>query len=233
MENQIATQEKNGVNKITLPSLDDIYNDTEVIVKQNKLNIILNAPPKKEWIKEHPMTHFNYLPIERVEYLLTVLFSKWWVEILDRCQIANSIVVTVRLWVIDPISGEKMFNDGIGASPLQTDKEAGAIEWNKIKSAAVQMAAPAAESYAIKDAAEKYGRIFGKDLNRKDEIAMLETLDSKVKAMELKNEVPEELKIVISESDLDGLTMIFDNNKQYHSNPVFMQLITARKKQLK
>jgi hypothetical protein len=27
---------------------------------------------------------------------------------------------------------------------------------------------PAAESYAVKDAAEKIGRIFGKDLNRKD-----------------------------------------------------------------
>jgi hypothetical protein len=31
-------------------------------------------------------------------------------------------------------------------------------------------AAPAAESYAVKDAAEKIGKIFGKDLNRKDEI---------------------------------------------------------------
>jgi len=27
---------------------------------------------------------------------------------------------------------------------------------------------PAAESFAIKDAAEKIGRLFGKDLNRKD-----------------------------------------------------------------
>ena len=30
------------------------------------------------------------------------------------------------------------------------------------------MAAPAAESYAIKDAVEKLGKLFGKDLNRKD-----------------------------------------------------------------
>lgn len=32
-------------------------------------------------------------------------------------------------------------------------------------------ALPTAESYAIKDAAEKLGKLFGKDLNRKDELA--------------------------------------------------------------
>ena len=51
---------------------------------------------------------------------------------------------------------------------MQTDKDAGAVDFNKIKSSAVQTAAPAAESFAIKDAAEKLGRLFGKDLNRKD-----------------------------------------------------------------
>ena len=34
----------------------------------------------------------------------------------------------------------------------------------------VMKAAPAAESYAIKDAAEKIGKLFGKDLNRADKI---------------------------------------------------------------
>lgn len=33
------------------------------------------------------------------------------------------------------------------------------------------MALPGAESYAIKDAAEKIGRVFGKDLNRKELMA--------------------------------------------------------------
>ena len=37
--------------------------------------------------------------------------------------------------------------------------------------AAVKMALPGAESYAIKDAAEKIGRVFGKDLNRKELMA--------------------------------------------------------------
>jgi hypothetical protein len=31
----------------------------------------------------------------------------------------------------------------------------------------VQKAAPAAETYAVKDAAEKFGKIFGRDVSRK------------------------------------------------------------------
>jgi len=35
-----------------------------------------------------------------------------------------------------------------------------------MKTMAIQMGAPAAESLAVKDAAEKIGRIFGRDVNR-------------------------------------------------------------------
>lgn len=66
----------------------------------------------------------------------------------------------------------------------------------------------------------------------------LETIDttaieSKIEMSEAVIEVPEELKLVIDGSDLDGLKNIYTTNKQYHSNPVFMNLLTARKTQLK
>ncbi|MCK5612897.1 hypothetical protein KAR91_64080, partial [Candidatus Pacearchaeota archaeon] len=57
------------------------------------------------------------------------------------------------------------------AAPIQTDKDAAATDFSKVKTDAVMKAAPAAESYAIKDAAEKIGKLFGKDLNRADGIA--------------------------------------------------------------
>ena len=110
------------------------------------------------------------MPIERIEFLLTAIFTKWRVEIKDAKIVANSFVTTVRLHYLDPVTCQWDWQDGIGASPLQTDSGAGAIDFNKIKSAAVMMAAPAAESYAVKDAAEKLGKLFGKDLNRKDEL---------------------------------------------------------------
>ena len=154
-----------------LPALNELYSDKELAVKNNDLNILLNHVPDPKWIKEHPfIKNLKYIPIERVEWLLTTIFTKWWIEILDSKIIGNSVMVTLRLFVLDPIEGVIMHNDGIGASPLQTDSGAGAIEFNKLKSGAVMMAAPAAESYALKDAAEKFGRLFGKDISRKGQV---------------------------------------------------------------
>jgi len=162
-----------------LPVLQDLYNDKALAIKSDDLNVLLNAEPKKEWLKDHPMAkNVKYIPIERVEYLLTALFQKWYVEIRDAKLIANSVVVTVRLHYQNPITGEMIYQDGIGANPLQTNKNAGATDWTQIKSDAVMKAAPAAESYAIKDAAEKIGKIFGKDMNRADKI-MYDTLSGR------------------------------------------------------
>lgn len=156
---------------VKLPSLTDLYEDKALINKQNQLNIILNAEPKKEWVREHPFVkNLKYLPIERVEYLLTMIFTKWRVEVKEIKLLANSIVTTVRVHVQDPITGEWDYQDGIGAMPIQVQKGSGATEFDKMNSSAVQIGSPASESFAIKDACEKFGRIFGKDLNRKDNV---------------------------------------------------------------
>jgi hypothetical protein len=42
------------------------------------------------------------------------------------------------------------------------------MDFDKINRDSVKMATPNAETEAIKDAAHKIGRIFGKDLNRKE-----------------------------------------------------------------
>lgn len=152
-----------------IPKLDDLYAVRDVAKKDNTLNIILNAAPKSEWIRDHPMAPgVRYIPIEIVEYLLTNIFLKWRVEIRKSELIANSIVVTVRLHVKDPTTGEWDFQDGIGASPVQTEKGSGATDFTKVKTNAVTLAAPSAESFAFKDAAEKFGKLFGKDINRKN-----------------------------------------------------------------
>ena len=157
------------MDKKNLPKLKDLYSGALEIKKENDLNILLNHEPKKEWVKIHPLvTGAKYIPIEIIEYLLTSVFIRWNVEIKNIQVIANSVVVTIRLHYQNPMDGEMRYQDGIGASPMQTAKDAGATDFSQIKSGAVMMAAPAAESYAIKDAAEKLGKLFGKDLNRKD-----------------------------------------------------------------
>lgn len=182
-----------------IPTLTDLYNDTALVAKQNQLNIILNAEPKKEWVKDHPFVkNLKYLPIERVEYLLTMIFTKWRVEVKEVKLLANSIVTTVRVYVQDPITGEWDWQDGIGAMPIQVAKGSGATEFDKMNSSAVQIGSPASESFAIKDACEKFGRIFGKDLNRKDNvnydrlyqmIGLNETVNNPSLTEEIRNEI--------------------------------------------
>ena len=172
-----------------LPSYDQLVaGDLDLKNQQNEVNILLNQEPPKSWLKDHPMAKgIKYLPIERVEYMLTRIFKKWNVEIRQVQVIANSVVVTIRLYYQDVLSNEMLWQDGIGASPIQTDKGAGAMDWNHTKNDAVMKAAPAAESYAVKDAAEKIGKLFGKDMNRADKIMYdtLPTIEKKDKLEDL------------------------------------------------
>jgi hypothetical protein len=155
-----------------IPTLSELYTDKELTNKQNKLNTLLNAQPKPEWVKTHHIVkNLKYLPIERMEYLLTVIFTKWRVEIKEVKILANSIVVNVRVYVKDPITGEWDYQDGVGATPIQVEKGSKPTNFEAIKSSAIQLGCPSAESYAIKDACEKFGKIFGKDLNRRDNIS--------------------------------------------------------------
>jgi hypothetical protein len=151
-----------------LPTLQELLIENEDSLKQNALTVLLNQDPPAKWLVQHPMIRdYRYIPIEKIEYLLTRIFGNFNVEIRNTQIVANSVVVTVRLHVINPINGQAMWQDGIGAAPIQTDKGAGATDWNAVKTDGVQKAAPAAETYAVKDAAEKFGKIFGRDVSRK------------------------------------------------------------------
>lgn len=174
-ENNVAKSESK------LPTLAQLIGENELRDKDNTLMVLLNQDPPKGWLKQHPTTKGNYLPIERVEYLLSRIFVKWWVEIKSVQCVANSVVVTVRLYVINPITQSEEWQDGVGAAPIQTDKGKGAMDWNFAKAQGVMMASPMAETYAIKDAAEKFGKLFGKDLNRAEIISYDSLINDKWK----------------------------------------------------
>lgn len=219
--------------KFKLPELDELYGNVELAGKHNDLNKLLNCQPKKEWIKQNTFANnSNYIPVEIIEYLLTSIFIKWRLEVKEIAVIANSVVATVRLHVLNPITQEWDWQDGVGASPIQTKKGAAATDFSQVNTAAVQMAAPAAETYAFKDAAEKFGKLFGKDLNRKDEMNYSSMLDGKFQANQPKEEIPEELKDVIAFADKPNLANIYNANPNLHSNPEFMRLLNERKKEL-
>lgn len=188
-----------------LPKIDELYNDVQLVSRQNELNRLLNCQPKPEWVREHPFAKgVHYIPIGIIEYLLTSIFVKWRVEVKDVKVIANSVQTTVRLHVQDPITGEWDWQDGIGAAPIQTEKGALATDFGKVLTDGVMKAAPSSESYAIKDAAEKFGKIFGKDMNRKDWLAYT-SLDGKLDADKIQADADayDRIRELLKTADMD------------------------------
>ncbi len=220
--------------KSSIPVLtaSELYeNDSlSTIFRQSALSDILNSEPKKEWIKAHPTAKLKiidengneksiplpYIPISRVEWLLKNIFIKYRIEVKDTKLIGNSVSVTVRVYYFDHILNEWDWQDGLGACPLQTDKGAGAVDFSALKSSAVQIAAPAAESYAIKDACEKIGNIFGANIARnynadyesiaqryQQEVITADTLNARYEA------VSDKLSVTVAEN----IRRIIDNNE--------------------
>lgn len=150
---------------VNLNTLDERIVDDEFLE-------IVNQDPPANIVKNHPMVAgVKYIPIDKIELMMTKIFQKWNVEVLKTEQILNSVCVTVRLHYRNPVTEEMTFQDGVGAMKVQVEKGENASNLQKIKPDAIMLALPAAKSYAIKDAAEHIGKVFGRDLNRKDVIA--------------------------------------------------------------
>ena len=131
----------------------------------------LNRQPADEWLEKTPDGKANTMPIGRVEWLLTNLFQEWYVEVIKTETMFNSLVCTVRVFYKDPIDQTFHHQDGVGAAPAKTAKGASAADMSAILNDSVQTGLPAAKSFAIKDACDHIGRIFGRDINRKGTFA--------------------------------------------------------------
>ena len=141
------------------------------VIPLEQLNVILSTPPPATWVKVHPFIKgYNYLPIDKVEYLLRRCFKKYQIEVLKTAQLFNAIEVTVRVHYLNPATNEMMFHDGVGAQELQTKKDSGNLnlDMSNVNKGSVMMALPIAKSIAIKDACDHFGDLFGANLNRKD-----------------------------------------------------------------
>jgi hypothetical protein len=155
-----------------LPKIKDLYSDLQVAQKNDAFTYLMNQAPKKEWVKVHPfISGYKYLPIERIEYLLKSIFKRYRIEIRNQGQSFNGVWVTVRVHYLHPVHNEWDFHDGTGAIELQTKRGTSPADLANINNGAIGMAFPIAETRAIKDACDKFGKLFGSDLNRKEEIS--------------------------------------------------------------
>lgn len=167
----IKTQDKQQ-----LPKLQDLHHSPDVAFKNDQFKLLVNQEPPVKFIKQHPIIKQNgqpllYIPIDKTEFMLDRIFQEWKVTVLNVCQLFNSVAVTIRLEYKSPLTGEWLYHDGVGAMGIQTDAGKQASDMSAIKQDAVMKALPAAKSYAIKDAADHIGILFGRNLTRKDTVA--------------------------------------------------------------
>ena len=225
-----------------LPTLADLTNDLDNYKKQDQLNVLLNHEPPAKWIKQHPLykkeilndkgqlvkVPIDYLPIDKIEHLLRKIFKAFKIEVLTVQQLFNSVQVTIRLWYIDPISGEWRYHDGVGASPIQMDKGAGRNDLSAIKNNAVMIATPIAKSYAVKDAADMFGRLFGSDLNRDAAIQYTQDLtletDEDIRAEIIKLQEREDYATKVSEEDKMHIENILETKHALSYRKVYTKL---------
>jgi hypothetical protein len=167
--------------KPNLPTIEELYEgNLEQAAKIDGFQALLNSPPKSDWIKEHPQARKKdkngnsvpvpYVPVEVVEYLLKTIFKQYRIEVRKTEQFFNAIAVTVRVHYLHPITNEWDFHDGVGAMEVQTKAGASPADLAQINPGAVQKALPAAKSYALKDACDHLGNLFGANVGRMSEI---------------------------------------------------------------
>lgn len=211
------------------------YVNNEVRIEEIKdsarLKTILNNPVNTKWLKTHPtVKNVKYLPIDKIEILLDMIFQEWRIELLSVSQLAQSVCVTVRVHYKNPITGEWSFHDGVGASPLQTNAGKSAADLANIKNNAVQLAAPAAKSYAIKDAVEHLGKMFGRDINRSDTVGYEFLYKDEEQQKEVKDNSEELITKLKSSKNLKELQDNFVKgiNKFKGNNEVIAELIQIK-----
>jgi hypothetical protein len=156
-------------NKLEIYQQPNLVREKEVRdfkIKLESFEKMIDSKPHKT----HVLTHkdgFNYIPIDVVEAQLNKYYFGLHNWTIDSVQIVvNEILVYGTLEVFHPIAGIWLKRSGIGACQIRMTKGAQITDINSKLKTALQMDAPHAEKEAIKNAAAKFGRVFGRGLRR-------------------------------------------------------------------
>lgn len=227
MSGEIAT-----IPKKDLPVLADLYKveDIATLFKTDQFNLLMNQPPEPKWIKENTYAgNSKYIPIGILETLLQRIFKEFRVEVMREGTMFNSVYVAIRLHYLNPVSGEWSYHDGVGSAQVQTKSGASAADLASIGNNAVMMALPMAKSYAIKDACDHFGKLFGRDLNRKETMGfgVDKGLDPDAKYSELVD-LYENLKDVIPANEFDNVRRIVETKEKSSYDKIIKYLKTLQ-----
>lgn len=146
-----------------------------------KFQQMLNSNPDNEGVEKTPDGKASTLVISHVETTLDeMFFGHWRTENFKWERMANEVVGSLDLVVIHPITGYELRRSGAGAIVIMVDKvpsqyAADPIERNRWalnadnkKPNALDLAFPKLKTECLKNAAVSFGKLLGRDLNRRN-----------------------------------------------------------------
>lgn len=204
MSNKVQVHDKK------LPTIQELYDNTDLAIKHDDLNVLLSQNPPAQWVKINKFANGSkYLPIDKVEWLLRRIFKEFRIEITGQGQAFNGVWVSVRVHYKHPVTGEWQYHDGIGAQEMQVKSGSSAADLANINRNAISMAFPIAKSYAVKDACDHFGSAFGANLNRTE--VMPYNPDEKLQDVKRQKEIERLKRLIDKGDDLPSLAIHVEN----------------------
>jgi hypothetical protein len=151
----------------------------ENIDSLQKFQSRLNAEPRQESVESTPDKKASTVVISHIEMTLdTLFFGQWSTENFKWNAIANEVQGSLELVVIHPVTGMEIRRTGAASIVIMVDRVPDGVigvernQWalnpsNK-KANALDMAFPKLKAECLKNAAQSLGKVFGRDLNRKN-----------------------------------------------------------------
>lgn len=167
----------------TVNSQVALNNDHEALEKfrialQN-FSTKLNTLPTNESIDNTADGKAKTVLISHIEMTLDeMFFGLWETENFKWSVIANEVVGSLDLIVVHPVTGNKLKRTGAASIQIMVDKVPDAIKNNpqeknrwalsteNKKPNALDMGFPKLKAECLKNAAQSFGKLFGRDLNR-------------------------------------------------------------------
>lgn len=130
----------------------------------------LNREPNDKELGKTPDGKARTVPISFIEMTLDEMFlGQWETSGPTYQQVFNEVVGSLVLTVWHPITGRSIRRVGFASVVITQDKDAQISDFTTTKKKnALDLSFPKLKSECIKNAAQSLGKVFGRDLNRKD-----------------------------------------------------------------
>jgi len=204
-----------------------------------KFTQLLNQAPPANAIEKTPDGRAVTMTISHIEATLDEVFlGQWSIENTQIQQIANEVLMILELLVVHPISGMHIRRTGCAAIQITMDavpeniksnsqaKNAWALDMSHKKPNALYLSFPKLKALALKNAAQSFGTLFGRNLNRKNEDQPEEFYGNMVA-------IEEALQVALTEvenaANIEELKAIWEGYNQLHNNTSFKAAVNSKK----